>query len=71
MKFGDVNEQLELVNEQIGAIPELQDGFDAIGFSQGTLAIPGSLVYTKCTLAQAGNSSGRTSRGTMHPQSTT
>ncbi|KAI1791250.1 alpha/beta-hydrolase [Ganoderma leucocontextum] len=33
--FGDVNEQLELVSEQIGAIPELQGGFDAIGFSQG------------------------------------
>ncbi|KAM5543147.1 hypothetical protein V8D89_003021 [Ganoderma adspersum] len=33
--FGDVNEQLELVNEQIGAIPELHGGFDAIGFSQG------------------------------------
>ena len=40
MKFGDVNEQLELVNEQIGAIPELQGGFDAIGFSQGTSVIP-------------------------------
>jgi len=33
--YGNVNEQVQLVSEQISAIPELQDGFDAIGFSQG------------------------------------
>ncbi|EJF58190.1 alpha/beta-hydrolase [Dichomitus squalens] len=33
--FGDVTEQLEVVSEQLAEIPELQYGFDAIGFSQG------------------------------------
>ncbi|KAJ6558542.1 palmitoyl-protein thioesterase [Mycena vulgaris] len=33
--YGNVNEQVELVSEQISAIPELDGGFDAIGFSQG------------------------------------
>jgi hypothetical protein len=35
LQYGNVNEQVQLVSEQISAIPELQDGFDAIGFSQG------------------------------------
>ena len=33
-----MNEQLELVSEQLAEVPELRDGFDAIGFSQGALA---------------------------------
>lgn len=33
--FGNINEQLEVVAEQLQGIPELRDGFDAIGFSQG------------------------------------
>ncbi|KAE8190385.1 hypothetical protein A4X06_0g6961 [Tilletia controversa] len=33
--FGEVNEQVEKVCEQLAGIPELEDGFDAIGFSQG------------------------------------
>ncbi|KAJ6593677.1 Alpha/Beta hydrolase protein [Mycena capillaripes] len=33
--YGNVNEQVQLVSEQLAAIPELEDGFDAIGFSQG------------------------------------
>ncbi|KAJ7690617.1 Alpha/Beta hydrolase protein [Mycena rosella] len=33
--YGNVNEQVQLVSEQISVIPELEDGFDAIGFSQG------------------------------------
>ncbi|KAG6886265.1 hypothetical protein C0993_006675 [Termitomyces sp. T159_Od127] len=33
--YGNVNEQLELVADQIAAIPELKGGFDAIGLSQG------------------------------------
>ncbi|CCA67925.1 related to palmitoyl-protein thioesterase 1 [Serendipita indica DSM 11827] len=33
--FGNVNEQVAQVAEQIAAIPELEGGFDAIGFSQG------------------------------------
>jgi palmitoyl-protein thioesterase len=31
-----VNEQIEFVSEQIAAIPELEGGFDALGFSQGS-----------------------------------
>ncbi|GBE81325.1 alpha/beta-hydrolase [Sparassis crispa] len=33
--FGNVNEQVEKVSEQLADVPELQGGFDAIGFSQG------------------------------------
>lgn len=33
--FGNVWEQLEIVNTQLNNITELGDGFDAIGFSQG------------------------------------
>ncbi|KAJ6495588.1 palmitoyl-protein thioesterase [Mycena vitilis] len=33
--YGNVNEQVQLVSEQLAAIPELEGGFDAIGFSQG------------------------------------
>ncbi|KAJ7928596.1 palmitoyl-protein thioesterase [Mycena leptocephala] len=33
--YGNVNEQIEFVSEQIAAIPELEGGFDALGFSQG------------------------------------
>ncbi|KAL7411819.1 Alpha/Beta hydrolase protein [Mrakia frigida] len=33
--FGNVNEQIALVAEQLAAIPELAEGFSAIGFSQG------------------------------------
>ncbi|KAI5889769.1 alpha/beta-hydrolase [Schizophyllum commune H4-8] len=32
---GNVNAQLGLVADELSAIPELEDGFDAIGFSQG------------------------------------
>ena len=34
-QFGNVNEQIDFVAEQIANITELKDGFDAIGFSQG------------------------------------
>lgn len=37
-QYGNVNEQLEFVHEQLAGIAELQDGFDALGFSQGTRA---------------------------------
>ncbi|KAB5590583.1 Palmitoyl-protein thioesterase [Ceratobasidium theobromae] len=33
--FGEVNSQISLVAEQLTEIPELANGFDAIGFSQG------------------------------------
>jgi len=33
--YGNVDEQVQFVSEQISAIPELVGGFDAIGFSQG------------------------------------
>lgn len=35
VQYGNVNEQIELVANQIAAIPELKSGFDAIGLSQG------------------------------------
>ncbi|CDH55453.1 palmitoyl-protein thioesterase 1 [Lichtheimia corymbifera JMRC:FSU:9682] len=35
--FGQVNDQVEQVCEQLAGIPELADGFNAIGFSQGGL----------------------------------
>ncbi|KAJ2931262.1 hypothetical protein H1R20_g5876, partial [Candolleomyces eurysporus] len=33
--LGNVDEQVAFVSEQLAEIPELDDGFDAIGFSQG------------------------------------
>ncbi|KIK68818.1 hypothetical protein GYMLUDRAFT_34807 [Collybiopsis luxurians FD-317 M1] len=33
--YGSVNAQIQLVSNQLAAIPELKHGFDAIGFSQG------------------------------------
>jgi len=33
-QYGNVNEQIEQVAEQLATIEELKDGFDAIGFSQ-------------------------------------
>ena len=35
LQYGNVNEQIDLVAEQITNVTELKDGFDAIGFSQG------------------------------------
>ena len=35
--FGDANKEVEYVCEQLSSIPELKQGFDAIGFSQGGL----------------------------------
>lgn len=35
LQYGNVNEQIDLVAEQIANVTELKDGFDAIGFSQG------------------------------------
>ncbi len=35
--FGNINDQIEIVNRQLLNIPELKNGFDAIGFSQGGL----------------------------------
>ncbi|KAH7888637.1 Alpha/Beta hydrolase protein [Phlebopus sp. FC_14] len=33
--YGNVNEQIALVAEQLASVPQLSRGFDAIGFSQG------------------------------------
>ncbi|KAF8629203.1 hypothetical protein AX17_005788 [Amanita inopinata Kibby_2008] len=33
--YGNVNEQIQLVANQLATIPQLQNGFDAVGFSQG------------------------------------
>ncbi len=35
LQFGNVNDQLEGVAQQLAGIDELGNGFDAIGFSQG------------------------------------
>lgn len=37
--FGDANEEVEVVCEQLSQVPELSNGFDAIGFSQGGLFV--------------------------------
>ena len=34
-QYGHVFDQLEVVAAQLAAIPELKNGFDALGFSQG------------------------------------
>ncbi|KAF8596107.1 alpha/beta-hydrolase [Ceratobasidium sp. AG-I] len=33
--FGEVNSQIEIIAQELSIIPELANGFDAIGFSQG------------------------------------
>lgn len=35
MQFGNLHEQVANVSLQLSSVPELQDGFDAMGFSQG------------------------------------
>lgn len=47
--LGNATEQVEIVCEKLTEIPELQKGFDAIGFSQGGLFLR-SLVQTCATL---------------------
>jgi hypothetical protein len=37
IKYGNVNDQVEFAAQQLAAIPELADGFDAMGLSQGIL----------------------------------
>lgn len=38
MQYGNVDEQVAFVHEQLNNVTELRHGFDAIGFSQGTAA---------------------------------
>jgi len=35
-QYGNVNEQVAFVADQLASIPDLENGFDAIGFSQGS-----------------------------------
>jgi palmitoyl-protein thioesterase len=35
-QYGNVDEQVELVAQQLKDVPKLSGGFDAIGFSQGS-----------------------------------
>ena len=35
-QYGNVDEQVELVAQQLKDVPQLSGGFDAIGFSQGS-----------------------------------
>jgi hypothetical protein len=46
-QFGNVNEQVDFVAEQLRNVTELSDGFDAVGFSQGTSDAPPSFIYAK------------------------
>ncbi|KAI9488597.1 Alpha/Beta hydrolase protein [Zychaea mexicana] len=39
--FGQVNKQIDLVCEQLASIPELAEGFNGVGFSQGGLFLRG------------------------------
>jgi hypothetical protein len=34
-QFGNVDDQVELVAQQLKHLPQLSEGFDAMGFSQG------------------------------------
>ncbi|KIK98645.1 hypothetical protein PAXRUDRAFT_823618 [Paxillus rubicundulus Ve08.2h10] len=44
--YGNVDQQLVLVTEQLSSIPELSRGFDAIGFSQGGQFLRGYVERT-------------------------
>lgn len=41
-QYGNVDEQIDLVAEQLAEVSELSGGFDAIGFSQGATERPWS-----------------------------
>ena len=43
-QFGNVDEQVELVSQQLKDICKLSGGFDAIGFSQGSYSKSGILT---------------------------
>lgn len=50
---GDLNEEIDFVCQQISSIPELADGFDGVGFSQGGLFLRGLLE--RCPAANINN----------------
>jgi palmitoyl-protein thioesterase len=47
-QYGNVDEQVELVARQLKDIPLLSDGFDAIGFSQGSYCTESRISGTRC-----------------------
>ena len=47
-QYGNVDEQVELVARQLKDIPSLSDGFDAIGFSQGSYCTESRISGTRC-----------------------
>jgi Palmitoyl protein thioesterase len=47
-QYGNVDEQVELVARQLKGLPLLSDGFDAIGFSQGSYCTESRISGTRC-----------------------
>src|ERR1700742_3290679 len=49
-QYGNIDDQVELVAEQLQDLPELSGGFDAIGFSQGSYQTGkrGKSLHTTC-----------------------
>jgi hypothetical protein len=47
-QYGDIDEQVELVARQLKGLPLLSDGFDAIGFSQGSYCTGSRIGGTRC-----------------------
>jgi hypothetical protein len=47
-QYGNIDEQVELVARQLKDIPSLSDGFDAIGFSQGSYCTESRISGTRC-----------------------
>ncbi len=58
-QYGNVNSQVDMVNGQLSAIPELNDGFDAIGFSQGARSLAARIPVLN-PMCQVDSSSVRT-----------
>jgi palmitoyl-protein thioesterase len=52
-QYGNVNEQIEQVANQLADVEELEDGFDAIGFSQG-LSLNKLCLFVMIECKQAG-----------------
>lgn len=59
--YGYVNDQVALVADQIAEIPELQNGFDAIGFSQGGQFLRGTYWSPSTGFQRNSDYSSRTS----------
>ncbi len=47
-QHGNVDEQVETVAQQLKDVPALSDGFDAIGFSQGSYCTESRISAVCC-----------------------